>query len=108
MKIYILPGLGYDDQIFQNLELSNFQVIKVNWIEPESMKESIALYAKRLFESHVEKDERRILIGHSFGGMMAQEIAEIFKIEKIILVSSLRHSDRMPSVFKLTSSTFIY
>ena len=35
MKIYLLPGLGFDHRIFARLDLGGLDVEYINWIEPK-------------------------------------------------------------------------
>lgn len=51
-------------------------------------KESISAYAKRFCE--LIKEENAIIIGLSFGGMMAVELSKIKRFKKIILISSAK------------------
>lgn len=100
MKIYLLPGLGFDHRIFQNLELNDLDVSYLNWIEPKS-KEHISSYAKRFSERIDWSVEKIILIGHSFGGIIAQEIASQLPISKVILMSSIKSRKELPLHFKI-------
>jgi len=100
MKIILIPGLGYDYQIFKNLNLMDFETECLNWIEPKP-KENIHEYSQRIFKS-IENDSTEItIIGHSLGGIVAQEIASIKKIHKIILISSIKTRKEMPFFFKI-------
>jgi hypothetical protein len=46
-EIYLLSGLGADKRVFEFLDLSDFKVNHVDWVEPMD-KESIESYAQRL------------------------------------------------------------
>ena len=100
MTICLLPGLGYDCRIFDNLDLDDFKLIKLNWIEPLK-NEHINQYAKRLFHIVEPIKEPIICIAHSMGGMIAQEIASIRKVNKIILISSIKSRPELPRSFKM-------
>ena len=100
MKICLIPGLGYDCRIFKQLELVGFDVVRLNWIEPKT-HEKIHDYAQRLFSTVKVLDEKIIFIGHSLGGIIAQEIASINRVEKIILISSIKSRKELPFTFKL-------
>lgn len=69
--IYCVSGLGADERVFQKLKFQGYQPVHICWVEP-NLEESIAEYAKRL--TIQIKSERPILIGLSFGGIMAVEI----------------------------------
>ena len=74
MKLILIPGLGYDCRIFENLDLTNFDVECLNWIEPKT-NEKIHDYSQRLFAKIKNTSERITLIGHSFGGIVAAAFA---------------------------------
>ncbi|MFV0605513.1 MAG: alpha/beta fold hydrolase [Niabella sp.] len=92
MKIYCLPGFGVDEKIFGNLKL-NAEMSFINWLNPLT-KETIEAYAKRMASSIL--DEEPVIIGISFGGMMALEIAKQQPVKKIILISSIKHGGELP------------
>lgn len=106
MKIYLIPGLGFDQRMFQKLDLKGLDIEYIHWIEPKQ-KEDIHDYARRLF-SMIDNREDNILIGHSFGGIVAQEIAKVKKIKKIILISSIKSRKELPLHFKIVQPLRIY
>lgn len=91
--IFLIPGLGADHRVFDFLKLSGYQCQVISWIEP-FRKESIEDYAGRL--SSQIKSNNPIIIGVSFGGMMAIEIGKHINTEKIILISSARTKHEIP------------
>lgn len=97
--VYILSGLGVDERVFKNIDFGKFNPIFIKWIEPAT-NESIESYAKRLLEQVTS--ERPILIGLSFGGMMAVEIGKLIKTDKIILLASAKTKHEIPSYYKLS------
>ena len=107
MKILLIPGLGYDCRIFDNLDLSEFDVQRLDWIEPNA-SETIHDYSQRLFSKVKNTSEDLVIIGHSLGGMVAQEIASVNKIEKIILISSLQSRKELPFSFKLIKPLMLH
>ncbi|MFK8164368.1 MAG: alpha/beta hydrolase [Lewinella sp.] len=106
MKIYLIPGLGYDHRIFEKLSLRDVEVEYLNWIEPRK-QEAIGEYAFRLF-ANVPEGEDIVLIGHSLGGIVAQEIAAKRKIKKIILLSSVKSRAEIPTFFKAIKPLGLY
>lgn len=92
-KLYCLGGLGTDEKIFSHLHLGEHQLKFIPFIKPEK-KESIAHYAKRMAEKM--DDENPWLLGVSFGGMLAIEIAKQRPVDKLILVSSISHYHQLP------------
>ena len=98
MKTYAISGLGADDRIFSKLTL-DFELTVLPWIKPKS-RETFHEYALR-FSERISKNEPFNLIGVSFGGMLAQEINQIKKAEKVILVSSAISRNEIPLLFRI-------
>lgn len=97
-KIYILSGLGADERVFQLLDLSAFDVTFIKWILPDP-RDSMEHYAARLLVQITT--ENPIIMGLSFGGMMAIEIAKIIPTQKIILLSSAKGKNEIPFYLKI-------
>lgn len=97
-EIFLISGLGADRRVFDFLDLSEYKLNYVDWIRPQS-NESIEHYAQRLLEQIPVR--KPILIGLSFGGMMAVEIGKLIETEKIILISSAQTRSELPWYFKL-------
>lgn len=98
-RIYILSGLGADERVFQLLDFSDFAPVFIKWIIPEE-NESIENYANRLL-AQIDTPNPLIL-GLSFGGMMATEIAKLMTVEKIILISSAKTNREIPFYYQLS------
>ncbi|MGD1866320.1 MAG: alpha/beta hydrolase [Phormidesmis sp.] len=96
--IYFVSGLGADERIFQWLRYDGYRPIHIRWVEPER-GESIEDYAKRLC-LQIE-DENPFVVGLSFGGMIAVEIAKQIETEKVVLLSSVKNKAEVPFYFKL-------
>ncbi len=95
--IYCISGLGADEKIFSNLRISGYELRYIPWIRPHK-KESIHGYAKRMGE-HI-KEKSAVLLGVSFGGMMGIEIAKQIPLQKLIIVSSIKSVNELPSWMK--------
>lgn len=103
MKAYFISGLGADKKAFYKLKLpAGYEPVYLDWIFPLP-KESLADYAKR-FSLLIKGPEQFILVGLSFGGMVASEIAKIKPPEKLILLSSIPVSGELPWYFKKAGS----
>ena len=99
--IYVISGFGADERVFSKLDFGNNDVHFIQWKIPEK-NETIASYAERLRE---EIDfPNPILIGLSFGGMMAIEIAKLIPVEKVILISSIRDRYELPFFMKVAAA----
>lgn len=106
-QIFCLPGLGLSSEIFEHLKFDGEEVILLNWIEPKGW-ESIEDYARRLSDSMSTVNGEIILIGHSFGGVLAQEIASIRSVEQVILISSMMKHAEIPGRLKLLGKYGLY
>lgn len=92
-KLYVFSGLGADQRVFKYLNFGALEPQFIDWIRPET-NEPIEAYARKLAtEINVEKP---ILIGLSFGGMMAVEIAKLRETENVILISSAKTAAEVP------------
>jgi pimeloyl-ACP methyl ester carboxylesterase len=96
--IYCISGLGADEKIFANFHLDGYELKHIPWMRPDKT-ETIDAYARRM--AAVIKEDNPILLGVSFGGMVAIEIARQLPVQKLILVSSIKCSDEMPGWMKL-------
>ncbi|HXR83386.1 MAG TPA: alpha/beta hydrolase [Hanamia sp.] len=99
--IYCISGFGADERVFSKLDFGDNDVHFLQWKIPEK-NETIASYAKRM-QQEIQY-ENPILIGLSFGGMMAIEIAKLIPVEKIILISSIRDRYELPFFMRLTAA----
>jgi len=97
-EIYLLSGLGADKRVFDFLDFSGYKVNYVDWVDPFD-NESIESYAKRLLVQI--RTNRPIIIGVSFGGMVAVEIAKQIETDKVILISSAKTKFDIPAYFRI-------
>ncbi len=96
-KQYFISGLGADKTAFQNLEDFGTTKIMIDWISNRP-NESLYDYAARIIEKYgITSDD--ILAGLSFGGLVAQQIADILKPDYVILISSFRTKDDLKIQF---------
>jgi len=99
LKAYFISGLGADKKAFQKIKLpAAYEPVYLDWIPPQK-NESLTNYARR-FSSFIKNDDAFILIGLSFGGMLASEIARLRRPMKTIIISSLASSNELPWYFK--------
>lgn len=98
-KIYFISALGADSSIYTHIKLESTYCIKyVEWLIPLK-KESITHYCSRLIDEN-QISNNDIVIGTSFGGIIATEIGKLIHLKKLILISSISTSDEKPSRFK--------
>lgn len=100
MKIYAISGLGADKRVFEYLTLEN-ELISLDWITPK-VNERIEVYAKRFAENYgVDKETNFIVLGVSFGGLIATEISKLYKPKMTILISSAETKNEINKFGKL-------
>lgn len=99
MKIYTISGLGADIKSFEFLELNpDVELVELPWLEPLK-SESIEGYARRM-AAPIDAKKDFILMGYSFGGIIAQEICEFLKPKKLILISTIVHENEKPNFMR--------
>ena len=92
--IYLLPGVGCDDKVFRNLELPDYEMVPIKWLTPRK-DEHLKEYVKRLLPQ-IKTDTEPILMGLSFGGIVAVEISKLIKTHKVIIISSIKTYHERP------------
>ena len=101
-RLYFIPGVATDRRVFANLELSEYEKVFLDWLQPQA-NESIQAYAKRMAD-RVDLDVTPVLLGYSFGGMMAIEMAKHLPDATVILISSIKNYKERALSMMLTSS----
>lgn len=97
-QVYIFSGLGADERVFQRLDFTGFNITFIKWIVPQE-KETIEQYASRLIQQITTP--RPTLIGLSFGGLMAVEVAKQIDTERVILIASAKTKKEIPYYYRL-------
>lgn len=97
--VYCISGLGADDMIFNGYNLGCFQLQYISWLQPFK-NETLESYSERMGEVIV--DDNAVILGVSFGAMIAIEIAKKKKIQKLILISTAKTKDELPFWMKIT------
>lgn len=108
IHIYLMPGLAASPKIFEYLALpeKRFELHYLEWILPESENESISDYAKRM--SYNVKEDKPVLVGVSFGGIIVQEMAKHLDTLKIIIISSVKTRHELPNRLRFIKKTKLY
>lgn len=103
-----MPGLAAGPEIFENLELDleKYTLHYLKWIKPLALEEDIDNYACRLSDEIKEKNP--VLVGVSFGGILAQELAKFVHPKKVIIISSVKNQNELPKRFKFAKFTKVY
>jgi pimeloyl-ACP methyl ester carboxylesterase len=103
--IYIFSGLGADQRVFQKLDFTGLTITFIHWVIPQE-SETIENYATRLL-NQIETT-KPTLIGLSFGGIMAVEVAKQIDTEKVILISSAKTKTEIPFYYRLAGQFKIH
>ncbi len=106
MQFIFVPGLGADSRIFEKVLPSLPDSAAIDWIEPLPV-ERLEEYAKRLVQT-VTPSSRCIVVGLSFGGMLAPYIAKEIQAERCILLSSVKSGKEFPRWYRLGYPLFVY
>ena len=97
-ELYIFSGLGADERVFQRLDFSGFNATFIKWIVPKD-KETIENYTTRLLDQITTT--KPTLIGLSFGGIIAVEVAKQIDTDKVILIASAKTKKEIPFYYRL-------
>ena len=107
IPVYFLPGLAANASIFKNIKLDTdrFEMYFLEWMIPFE-EESISDYALR-FCSKVNHSNA-VLVGVSFGGIIAQEMNLVHNFRKIVIISSVKTRQELPLHLQLAGKTKVY
>lgn len=104
--IYMLPGQGADARLFSKIDLPDHKVVDIIYHIPSddvTMKE----YAEEL-SKQIDTSEKFILVGVSMGGMLSSEMADFLSPEKVILISSAKDNNELPSRYNFQKKLPLY
>ncbi|WP_345952023.1 alpha/beta hydrolase [Mucilaginibacter sp. PAMB04274] len=105
-KVFLISGLGADHRLFDKLELPGFDLVHVNWIEPEA-KDTLSSYAQKLVETYGITPQSTV-IGVSMGGMITVEISSLMPLRTAVIISSIKSVNEFPPYFKFFRRVPIY
>lgn len=97
--IYCVPGMGVSGKIFARIRIEGRPLKVIEWLEPHR-RESLQDYARRM-AAHIDAEGPVDLMGLSFGGIVAVEIARIRPVRHIFLISSIKSRQEKPLFFKM-------
>jgi pimeloyl-ACP methyl ester carboxylesterase len=100
-NIHCISGLGADERAFERLKVNRCSLQHLQWL-PVLENENLRSYAGRMAEQL--KVENPVILGLSFGGMIAIEMAKQIKVETIILISSVKTYYELPKWMRVAGS----
>jgi pimeloyl-ACP methyl ester carboxylesterase len=108
IPVYFVPGLAAGKEIFNFIDLPKEKYSKhyIEWLQPKSRKEPLKDYVLRM--SKKIKHKNPVLIGVSFGGIIAQEIAKIVRVRKVFIISSVKNRSEFPRRLRIIKALKIY
>ncbi|MEN7547911.1 alpha/beta hydrolase [Rapidithrix thailandica] len=99
-KVYFISGLGADHRVFERISLpEGFSKRHIHWLEP-GHQEPLKRYAFRLL-SQIDQTQPFWLVGLSFGGLLASEMAQLSSPQKVILISSFANCRQIPRLYRM-------
>jgi pimeloyl-ACP methyl ester carboxylesterase len=107
IKVYLISGLGADSRLFKNIKLpAGYEAVLINWSLPNA-NDTLTSYAQDIVNQNNIKDDS-VVIGVSLGGMIAVEIAKQVKLNKVILISSIKTDSEAPWYFNVFRKLPVY
>jgi len=107
IHVYFVPGMAANPTIFENIKLpkEQFEIHLLEWMLPKE-NESLRDYALRW--SKDVKHNNAVLIGVSFGGVLAQEMSEFLDLKRLIIISSVKCRSELPRRMRYASVTGLF
>lgn len=104
IHVYCMPGLAANPTIFERIKLQEdkFKIHWLDWLLPKP-KENLIDYAERLCRKI--EHENPVLIGVSFGGLIVQEMAQLIKVKRVIIISSVKSEKELPRRMRFARCT---
>ncbi len=103
MTVYFISGLGADERVFDKLTLPlNWDVQHIAWL-PHLPNESLSSYCHRL-SAAIDTPEF-VLVGLSFGGIVAVELAHFLNPKLTVLISSVATRRELPLLYRMIAKT---
>ncbi|MDR0229536.1 MAG: alpha/beta hydrolase [Flavobacteriaceae bacterium] len=107
IPIYFIPGMCSNSAIFERVHLNPdlFDCYYLEWL-PTNPSESLNNYVDRMAKEI--RHENPVLIGVSFGGIIAQELSKKIIVRQTIIISSARSNKEYPPLYKFAKYTGAY
>ena len=105
-RVYFVSGLGADERVFQFLSLPEVEKVHIRWLAP-GPAEPLSAYCRRLL-AQIDLGQEINLVGISFGGIVAQELARLVPCRRVILISSIKGPREMGWKLRLLAWSRLY
>lgn len=104
-NLYLFSGLGADERVFARLKFPRCNIRHIKW--PKVANGT----SKELFLSEIKAQiitkKNNVLLGVSFGALIAQDIASAVSAETLIIVSSATEQAEIPRLYKGSLAKFV-
>lgn len=98
--VYFVSGMCYSCSVFDDIELpKGFNKHYIEWEIPQE-NETLRHYSRRMSKT-INTKRKFTLVGYSFGGIIVQEMVKFLKPEKVIIISSMKDEQEIPSLFQI-------
>ena len=98
MNLYFISGLGADKRVFQKLQVPEpFIIHHLEWM-PVNQEDGLSQYCSGLIDQ-INLNEPFILIGLSFGGIVAMELSRQIEPVQTVLISSISRPEEVGKIF---------
>lgn len=104
-NIYFFCGLGANESVFDNLNFANYTLHFIKW-EPIHADITIEEYAQQLINQIEDKEP--ILVGLSFGGIMAIEVAKLIETRMVIIIASVKTRKEIPFYYRFAGKLHLH
>ena len=107
VHVYCMPGLAANPSIFEMIKLpeERYRIHWLDWLLPKPGEE-LRDYSVRLCKK--VEHENPVLIGVSFGGIIVQEMAQIIKVRRVIIISSVKSEKELPRRMRFARCTKVF
>ncbi len=107
MNLYLFSGLGADKRVFQRLVLPDFfNIHHIEW-SPVKLQDTMEDYCREL-ALQIDQSKPFILIGLSFGGVIAIQMSKFLSPVQTVIISSFCLKKELPKFYILLGKTKIY
>lgn len=106
MIVYFISGLGADERAFRYIRLPDIETRFIRWIPPHR-REPLQQYAYRLLDQ-IDLGRPVVLVGLSFGGIVAQELASMIDCVQLFLISSIKYPQELNPFLQFVKRSRVY
>ncbi|MFN8438146.1 MAG: hypothetical protein U0V72_10965 [Cytophagales bacterium] len=101
----MISGLGADERVYQYFKFECYSLVHIKWIQLNS-ESTLKNYVHEI--SKQITDLEPVIIGISFGGIVAQELGSIFPNSKIIIINSICTQSELRFLYRNLGTFIIY